>query len=229
MGETPRNTKPGVISAESCYLKYLILTCTMVLLTIIITMCAATIPPFRDLCEKLYLPSAFFVLGIIPMGVFLFAKNVQERFPLNYALVVLALLLLSFAIPGITAALWLWNILSWTLTMAVSVGALIFGYKMEKLSKTSSIIVLSFAGGITVVGIIVLITLKVTLNGIISTILPALIIVFAILMVLYLTGQGIKRCSKADTSSILPIWLTVITWTGVVLIYLSISVMLPRT
>ncbi|CAH8839622.1 unnamed protein product [Trichobilharzia szidati] len=163
------------------------------------------------------------------MGVFLFAKNVQERFPLNYALVVLALLLLSFAIPGITAALWLWNILSWTLTMAVSVGALIFGYKMEKLSKTSSIIVLSFAGGITVVGIIVLITLKVTLNGIISTILPALIIVFAILMVLYLTGQGIKRCSKADTSSILPIWLTVITWTGVVLIYLSISVMLPRT
>nr|CAH8865190.1 unnamed protein product [Trichobilharzia regenti] len=201
----------------------------MVLLTIIITMCAATIPPFRDLCEKLYLPIPFFVLGIIPMGVFLLAKNIQERFPLNYVLVVLALLLLSFAIPGIKAALQLWNILSWTLTIAVSVSALIFGYKMEKLSKKSSIILLSLAGGLALVGIIVLITLKVTVHGIISTILPALIIVFAILMVLYLTGQGIKRCSKADTSSMLPIWLTMITWTCVILIYVSISLTLPRT
>uniref|UniRef100_A0AA85J986 Uncharacterized protein n=2 Tax=Trichobilharzia regenti TaxID=157069 RepID=A0AA85J986_TRIRE len=91
MVESSKNKKLGVISAESCYLKYLILTCAMVLLTIIITMCAATIPPFRVVCEKLYLPIAFFVLGIIPMGVFLFAKNVQERFPLNYVLVVLAI------------------------------------------------------------------------------------------------------------------------------------------
>uniref|UniRef100_A0AA85J348 Transmembrane protein n=1 Tax=Trichobilharzia regenti TaxID=157069 RepID=A0AA85J348_TRIRE len=68
---------------------------------------------------------------------------------------------LSFATPGLTAVRRLWNILTWFLTLAVSAAAIILGYKMEKLSKKSSITVLSLTGGIAVLGVILLIALEV--------------------------------------------------------------------
>nr|CAH8865284.1 unnamed protein product [Trichobilharzia regenti] len=209
-------------------MKYLILSCATVLMTIIITMCTATIPTLQKVYGTLLLPSIFFVLGLTLTGVILFVKKVQERLPLFIGLLVLAVLLLSWGIPGITAAVGLWNILSWFLTLAVSVGALILGYKMKKLSKKASIILLSFAGGIAGVGFIVFITLIATKNHTISAYLTPLIFIFALLMVLYLTGHGIKRCSKPETSSLLPIWISLITWTAVVIVYVFISIMFPK-
>nr|CAH8865222.1 unnamed protein product [Trichobilharzia regenti] len=91
MGGTSKSKKPGAVSADVCYLRYWILTSLMVLLTIIVTLYAATVPSLRELCEGINLPIALFVLGTIPMGVFLLAKNVQQVFPLNYVLVILAI------------------------------------------------------------------------------------------------------------------------------------------
>nr|CAH8865108.1 unnamed protein product [Trichobilharzia regenti] len=228
MYETSKNAKFAVTYAEGCYLKYLILSCATVLMTIIITMCSATIPTLQKVYGTPLLPFIFFVLGLTLTGVILFVKKVHERSSLFIGLLILAVLLLSWGIPGITAAVGLWNILSWFLTLAVSVAALILGYKKEKLSKKASIIFLSFAGGIAGVGFIVFITLIATKNHNISAYLTPLIFICALLTVLYLTGQGIKRCSRPETSSLLPIWLTLITWTAVVIIYILISIMFPE-
>nr|CAH8865204.1 unnamed protein product [Trichobilharzia regenti] len=145
------------------------------------------------------------MLGSIPTAVIIFVKAVQERLALNIGLIVLAVLLLSFGIPGLTADKGLWNILSWILTMAVSFTTLIIGYRMEKLTKKASIIVLGLAGGIAALGVILWIALGVAQYPVAAKYVSALIVIFAILMVLYLTGQGIKRCGKAETDSLLPI------------------------
>nr|CAH8865202.1 unnamed protein product [Trichobilharzia regenti]CAH8865232.1 unnamed protein product [Trichobilharzia regenti] len=64
------------------------------------------------------------------------------------------------------------------------------------------------------IGLIVLaVLLLVAQYPVAAKYVPALIVIFAILMVLYLTGQGIKRCSKAETGSLIPVWLSLITWT----------------
>ncbi|CAH8865945.1 unnamed protein product [Trichobilharzia szidati] len=113
----------------------------------------------------------------------------------------------------------------WIITIIVALLTLIIGYRTVKRSAKVSIILLSVAGGITVLGIILLIAFRLAQREIIAVILSGIFLASAVLIVLYLTGQGIKRCNNETTRTLLPMWLALITWAAIVYLFISIAVM----
>nr|CAH8865422.1 unnamed protein product [Trichobilharzia regenti] len=144
----------------------------------------------------------FLVLGTIPVSMLFIIEKVREMFPLNEVLISLSVI-----------------------TVILAVVAVIIGYKTVKQSAKVSIILLSIAGGIIVLDIILLIASRVAKRKLIAVILSGIFLAFAVLIVLYLTGQGLKRCNNQTTKTLLPIWLAMITWAGCVYLFISIAVM----
>nr|CAH8865218.1 unnamed protein product [Trichobilharzia regenti] len=179
----------------------------------------------QRLYDIFYVPFVFIVLGILSVIVFTYVEEIQERFPANYAFMALCILFESLGLPVLTRSLRWWTLLAWSLAIVVAVTALTIGYKMERRRKKVSIILLSTAGGMMVSAIIVLIALR--LSGFLKTssIISGLIVIATISIVLYIIGQRLQRCSEEPTTSLLPLGLSLLTWSMMTLVYLSISAM----
>nr|CAH8865208.1 unnamed protein product [Trichobilharzia regenti] len=211
-------------AAQTCLRKYIIFSCLMVLVTIITTSCGATIPHLERLYKFFYVPLVFSVLGAIPVSLLFIIVKLKESFPLNEVLISLSVLLWSFAIPAISKSMKYLIFAPWSIAITLAVVTLIIGYKTVKRSTKVSIILLSIAGGITMLGLILLIALRIKFE-LLAVILSGIFLAFAVLIVLYLTGQGIKRCYNATTKNLLPVWLALITWVATVYLFISIAVM----
>ncbi|CAH8865235.1 unnamed protein product, partial [Trichobilharzia szidati] len=212
-------------AARSCLQKYIIFTYSMVLVTVITTTCVATIEALRHLYDAFYIPLVFSVLGATFLLVLSINEKVRETFPLNDVLISLSVLSWSIALPVVTKSVGFSIFSPWGITITLAVMALIIGYKTVKRSAKVSFILLGVAGGITVLGIILLIALRLTKRELIAVILFGIFLAFAVLIVLYLTGQGIKRCNKETTRTLLPSGLALITWAEIVYLFVSIAVM----
>ncbi|CAH8865251.1 unnamed protein product, partial [Trichobilharzia szidati] len=114
-------------------------------------------------------------------------EKVRETFPLNDVLISLSVLSWSIALPVVTKSVGFSIFSPWGITITVAVMALIIGYKTVKRSAKVSFILLGVAGGITVLGIILLIALRLTKRELIAGILFGIFLAFAVLIVLYLT------------------------------------------
>ncbi|CAH8864951.1 unnamed protein product [Trichobilharzia szidati] len=161
----------------------------MVLVTVITTTCVATIKELQYLYDVVYMPLVVSVLGAVLLLVLSINEKVRETFPLNDVLISLSVLLWSIALPAITKSMGLLIFAPWVIAIILAVVTLIIGYKTVKRSAKVSIILLSVAGGITVLGISVLIALKIAQRELIAVILFGIFLAFAVLIVLYLTGQ----------------------------------------
>nr|CAH8865732.1 unnamed protein product [Trichobilharzia regenti] len=225
MNKKLKNTKLPSTIAQTCLRKYIIFTCLMVLVTMITTTCVATIPALRNLYDTFYMALGFLVLGAIPVSMLIIIEKVREIFPLNEVLISLSVLLWSFAIPAVTKSMRFLVFAPWGITVILDVVALIIGYKTVKQSAKVSIILLGIAGGIILLDIILLIALRVAQRELIAVILCGIFLAFAVLIVLYLTGQGVKRCNNETTKTLLPMWLSLITWAASVYLFISIGVM----
>uniref|UniRef100_A0AA85J457 Uncharacterized protein n=1 Tax=Trichobilharzia regenti TaxID=157069 RepID=A0AA85J457_TRIRE len=151
------------------------------------------------------------VLGAVPVSMLFVITKLRETFPYNELLISLSVLLWSFALPAVTKSMGLSIFAPWTFTIILAVLTLIIGYKTVKRSTKVSIILLGVAGGITVLGITVLIAFRITGREVTAVILSGIILAIAVLLVLYLTGQGIKRCNNETTKTLLSMWLALIT------------------
>nr|CAH8865214.1 unnamed protein product [Trichobilharzia regenti] len=223
-----KNSKKTILkitSSRVCLRRFIIFTCLLVLMTMITTICTATITALQRLYDIFYVPFVFIVLGILSVIVFTYVEEIQERFPANYAFMALCILFESLGLPVLTRSLRWWTLLAWSLAIVVAVTALTIGYKMERRRKKVSIILLSTAGGMMVSAIIVLIALR--LSGFLKTssIISGLIVIATISIVLYIIGQRLQRCSEEPTTSLLPLGLSLLTWSMMTLVYLSISAM----
>ncbi|CAH8865225.1 unnamed protein product [Trichobilharzia szidati] len=136
-----------------------------------------------------YIPLVFLVLGAIPVSVLLIIEKLRETFPLNEALISLSVLLWSIALPAVSKSMGSFIFAPWIITIIVAVVTLIIGYRTVKRSAKVSIILLSVAGGITVLGIFVLIAFRLAQREITAVILSGIFLASAVLIVLYLTGQ----------------------------------------
>ncbi|CAH8864307.1 unnamed protein product, partial [Trichobilharzia szidati] len=183
-------------AAQSCLQKYIIFTCSMVLVTVITTTCVAAIEALRYLYDAFYIPLVFSVLGATFLLVLSINEKVRVTFPLNDVLISLSVLLWSIALPVVTKSMGFFIFVPWGITITVAVMTLIIGYKTVKRSAKR-----------------------------IAVILFGIFLAIALLIVLYLTGQGIKRCNKETTRTLLPSGLALITWAEIVYLFVSIAVM----
>nr|CAH8865404.1 unnamed protein product [Trichobilharzia regenti] len=208
MNQKLKDTNLPFTAAVTCLRKYITFTCLMHLMTMITTTCVA-----------------YFVLGAVPVSLLFVITKLREKFPYNELLISLSVLLWSFALPAVTKSMGLSIFAPWTITIILAVVTLLFGYRTEKRSTKVSITLLGVAGGITVLGITVLIAFRITGREVTAVILSGIILAIAVLLVLYLTGQGIKRCNNETTKTLLSMWLALITWVGSVYLFISIAVM----
>ncbi|CAH8865219.1 unnamed protein product, partial [Trichobilharzia szidati] len=199
MNEKLKDTNPPPTAAQNCLRKYIMFTCLMVLVTVITTTGVATINKLQHLYGAFYIPLVFLVLGAIPVSVLLIIEKLRETFPLNEGLISLSVLLWSIALPAVSKSMGSFIFAPWIITIIVAVLTLIIGYRTVKRSAKVSIILLSVAGGITVLGIILLIAFRLAQREITAVILSGIFLASAVLIVLYLAGQGIKRCNNETT------------------------------
>uniref|UniRef100_A0AA85J390 Uncharacterized protein n=1 Tax=Trichobilharzia regenti TaxID=157069 RepID=A0AA85J390_TRIRE len=212
MNEKVKDINLPSTAAQTCLKKYIIFTCLMVLVTVITTTCVATIEALRYLYDTFYMALGFLVLGAIPVSLLFIIEKVRTTFPLNEVLISISVLLWSFTLPAVTKSMGFLIFAPWGITVILAVVAVIIGYKTVKQSAKVSIILLGIAGGTTLLDIILLIALRLANHELIAVILSGIILALAALIVLYLTGQGIKRCNNETTKTLLPLWLALITW-----------------
>nr|CAH8820148.1 unnamed protein product [Trichobilharzia regenti] len=189
----------------------------------------------RYLYESFYMPLVFLILGAIPVLPLSIFQKLEEDFPLNEILIALSVLLWSLALHTITTILRRFIIVPWGITIILAVVPLIIGCKTEKQSAKKRIILMGVACGMILLSVVLLIAFRLSKFEKTAYISTGLSLAFAIQLVgqtlnfedihvlfvfhseffnyqvLYLAGQGLKRCGNATTKTLLPAWLALIT------------------
>ncbi|CAH8831455.1 unnamed protein product [Trichobilharzia szidati] len=77
MNKLSRHKIPGITPEEQLLTRYIFLTGLMIFITMIITICIATITTIRRKYADNYIPVMYFFIGIIPILVLILVKKLQ--------------------------------------------------------------------------------------------------------------------------------------------------------
>nr|CAH8865762.1 unnamed protein product [Trichobilharzia regenti] len=153
-----KNIITGVMSTKRCFIKYIIISCVMIAVTMIITLLISSIDDLNVPIPENTSTTLMFSCGILALGLLL-VPNLEGTSPVNYILAavsteelncrraveenrknyqlvtqsIIAVFISSFALAITTSAIQLWSLLSWSVTIFLAVIAITLGYKMKRL------------------------------------------------------------------------------------------------
>ncbi|CAH8831486.1 unnamed protein product [Trichobilharzia szidati] len=204
MNKLSRHKVPGITPEEQLLTRYIFLTGLMIFITMIITICIATI-----------------FIGIIPILVLILVKKLQYLYPLNYILSFLTVLLWSLELPVLTTFMRSVIFIPWTLAVVIAWTLVIIGHT-RKVCETASLTALAIAIGLIVLGALLLIPLRLNGYGAAGCIFCAACVMLAVSLGLFLTGQCLKLISSLKMAQIVLLWFPFITWIQVIIFFFSI-------
>ncbi|CAH8865893.1 unnamed protein product, partial [Trichobilharzia szidati] len=134
--EILKNTTIGVKSARKCIVKYIIWLCIMIATTMTMTLLVANIMELRELFHSyMYTSIALLFTGAFIAVLLILIPKLEVIFPLNYMLAVLSVLTSSCGLAVATSNVGLKSLMSWFLTILLTVICLIVGYKMRRFNQ----------------------------------------------------------------------------------------------
>ncbi|CAH8831489.1 unnamed protein product [Trichobilharzia szidati] len=221
MNKLSRHKVPGITPEEQLLTRYIFLTGLMIFITMIITICIATITTIRRKYADNYIPVMYFFIGIIPILVLILVKKLQYLYPLNYILSFLTVLLWSLELPVLTTFMRSVIFIPWTLAVVIAWTLVIIGHT-RKVCETASLTALAIAIGLIVLGALLLIPLRLNGYGAAGCIFCAACVMLAVSLGLFLTGQCLKLISSLKMAQIVLLWFPFITWIQVIIFFFSI-------
>nr|CAH8865760.1 unnamed protein product [Trichobilharzia regenti] len=217
-----KNIITGVMSTKRCFIKYIIISCVMIAVTMIITLLISSIDDLNVPIPENTSTTLMFSCGILALGLLL-VPNLEGTSPVNYILAAVSVFISSFALAITTSAIQLWSLLSWSVTIFLAVIAITLGYKMKRLGLKGYYVIGDVIFGLMLSGAISFIVFfsfhfQTIANAVLSGIL-----VLGLIVALLLNGQELKRCNDMVTDSLLSFKLALLTWTLVFLQYITAS------
>nr|CAH8864204.1 unnamed protein product [Trichobilharzia regenti] len=221
--------KNGITRANftlSCVKTYVILTSIMIGMTFVITLMVYYIRIIRVQIEKTYMTVIFMILGIIPILLALFVKKLGKNKLLLYGLFVLTVFVWSLAIPASSIFAEKRSIVSWLVAIFLGLSLVEGGYKFKKISTKAKLIIITSAAVLMLLGVILFMVMVLSKPLEILKFVSGAFLILSGILVLFLVGKFLKECDPSQSSGIYPVWLALITWFGVILLYITICFVL---
>nr|CAH8864202.1 unnamed protein product [Trichobilharzia regenti] len=172
------------------------------------------------------MPVIFMILGLIPILLALFVKKLGKKTIVIYGLFLLTVFVWSLAIPASSIFAEKRSIVSWLVAIFLGLSLVEGGYKFKKISGKAKLIIITSAAVLMLLGAILFMVMVLSKPLEILKFVSGAFLILSGILVLFLVGKFLKECDPSQSSGIYPVWLALITWFGVILLYITICFVL---
>ncbi|CAH8864661.1 unnamed protein product [Trichobilharzia szidati] len=201
----------------------------MILMTFAITLTLYYIESLKNQFQKIYMTIIFMILGLIPILLALFVKKLRKNKLLIYGLFLLTVFFWSFALPPASIFAEKWSMLSCLVAIFTGLSSVEGGYKFKTISRKAVLVILVSAAVSMLLGVILFAVITLLNSLEVLKFVSGAFFVLGGMLVLFLVGKFLKECDPSQLSVMFPVWLALITWFGVISIYLTICFVFTLT